>query len=278
MARNNVSTRSPSLRNGASATAVRVRTFRQGCRTGSQTPVHHRQGLQDRRLHLRRSIKVGELDENSRSVALIAAGGQGQAVEQLFGRQAARLHSREGGPILLRSMRLLAAALVGGAVRDRANHELDVKPRGGELAGQLVEQLGMSGQRCARPIRPRDRRSPVRKSLPTNDSRRRGRSTGCLRRRDPIGQRLARLGRRRPVRRRAVEKSRRHDAVGSRDRQFATLDLLGRCGHRVVRAQPLHSGKEPGELPELILFPIGKRMVVALSTLEIHAQEDPRGC
>src|SRR5262249_5481416 len=95
-------------------------------------------------------------------------------------------------------------------------------------------------------------------------------------RRDPLGQHLARVAEGAPLRLVAIEELRFHDLVDLGDYDLAAgyevhllLLLLGRRLSEAVLG-----GIEGGEFPELLARPLRERVLVALGTLDLDAQED----
>ncbi|HEX4129681.1 MAG TPA: PQQ-binding-like beta-propeller repeat protein [Pirellulales bacterium] len=145
------------------------------------------------------------------------------------------------------------------------------------IAGrQQVEQFGV-----ARRIAPAQRverfDDPAPEHVRPKAIRRRTCEVAVLGRREPLGQRLAWPRLQGPGRRAAVEKHRLRRLTGVGHGQLTPLDCLGSGQHRVVGPQPSDTGIKGGELPELLLLPIGERMIMALRAIEVHAQEHPRG-
>src|SRR5205814_1391460 len=83
---------------------------------------------------------------------LVVTGGLRDAVEELLGSQSLERHAGEQPRVLLTLVGLLAAELIRLAGGNGANQEFEIKFMGGELAGQLVEQLGMAGRIVGREI------------------------------------------------------------------------------------------------------------------------------
>ena len=81
--------------------------------------------------------------------ALVTAGGQSQAVEQLLGRHASGHVARKAEPVLLRSVRLSAAALIGGAGVIARIMNWTSNPEATQLTGPTRRARGM--RRTMRP-------------------------------------------------------------------------------------------------------------------------------
>src|SRR5207249_6175663 len=98
---------------------------------------------------------------------------------------------------------------------------------------------------------------------------------GVLRIGDPVGQRLARRLVEPPLRVGGVGDARLNDllAVGKGD--LLLVGLLALRLDEVAALVGANAREEGGEGPELLLLPVGERVVVTLGTLQADAEEQP---
>src|SRR5262249_3798649 len=98
---------------------------------------------------------------------------------------------------------------------------------------------------------------------------------GVIRRGHPIGQCRSRAGFALPLGLRPVWKRGLHDLVASWNGQFPTLRRLLERIDEVVPNLAAHTREKCRVSPELLTFPFGEGMVVALGTLHLDAEEEP---
>ena len=254
---------------------------------GDELAVHQGQSLRDRGVILGALLLGGELrhEDGTRRLDVVeplvgrrrvaVAGRLHDAVVELLRRQPLHRHAGELANVLLAGISSGAGELVGPGQRDGADQELQVEVVGRELAGQVVEDLGV--RRLVLVVEVIDWLDDAQaEKVRPHAVGSRPREVGIVRGSHPVGEGDARADLVLPARLAAVEEVGLDNALGAGDGHLAAVEDLADGAVEALSARPLEAGVEGGQAPELLALPARERVVVALGALQPRPEEQPR--